>query len=46
MKDAEISPMYEALMKSKIISGAKAKERVLVPFKIFIHMHGVTVAHV
>lgn len=40
LEDEVIPPKNEAVMKSKMISGAKTKEGVLVPFKMFIHMHG------
>lgn len=33
-------------MKSKISLGSKTKEGILIHFKMFIHMHGLTVAHV
>lgn len=45
LEDEVIPPKNEAVMKSKMISGAKTKEGVLVPFKMFIHMHGLAVAH-
>lgn len=33
-------------MKSKISLGSKTKEGILIHFKMFIHMHGLEVAHV
>lgn len=45
LEDEVIPPKNEAVRKSNMISGAKTKEGVLVPFKMFIHMHGLAVAH-
>jgi hypothetical protein len=33
-------------MKSNVISGTKSKEGILVPLKLFVHTHGLAIAHV
>lgn len=45
LEDEVITPKYEAVRKSTMISSAKTKEGVLVLFKLFVHMHGLAVAH-
>lgn len=41
-----VSSKYAAMIKSTFFSGENNKERVYVPFKMFIHMHGPADAHV
>lgn len=46
MEDEVIPTNCETVMKSRAISGTKSKEGVLVPLKLFVHTHGLAVAHV
>ena len=46
MEDEMIPPKCEAVMKSRVISGTKSKEGILVPLKLFVHTHGLAIAHV
>jgi hypothetical protein len=46
VEDEVIPPRNEAMMKSRVISGIKYKECILVPLKLFVHAHGLAIAHV
>ena len=46
MEKEMIPPKCEAVMKSRVISGTKSKEGILVSLKLFVHTHGLAIAHV
>jgi hypothetical protein len=46
VEDEVIPPRNEAVMKSRVISGIKYKEGILVPLKLFVHTHGLAIEHV
>ena len=46
VETSAIPPRHEAVLKSRVISGADIGDGILVPIKRFVHSHGLVVAHV
>ena len=46
VETSAIPPRHEAVLKSRVISGADIGDGILVPIKRFVHSHGLVIAHV